>query len=142
LASATSRTGKRGTDDELVRQAVQRARFCELMATPQTRLDKGTLFLIGLFSVLDAVFRMPMNEVLDRVNLADDVRAALLDRSGPMAGPLTVVESHELGLWESAAEAAQLIKFDPAALPGIYRESLQWASEQMPQARAPIARAS
>ncbi len=77
-----------------MRQAVQRARFCELMATHETRLDKGTLFLIGLFSVLDAVFRMPMNEVLDRVNLADDVRAALLDRTGPLAGPLLVVESY------------------------------------------------
>ena len=142
LASATARTGKRGTDDELVRQAVQRARFCELMATPQTRFDKGTLFLIGLFSVLDAVFRMPMNEVLERVSLADDVRAALLDRTGPLAGPLTVVESYELGLWESAAEAAELIKFDPAALPGIYRESVQWAGEQMPSSKAPVAKAS
>ncbi|MBK6485780.1 MAG: HDOD domain-containing protein [Gemmatimonadetes bacterium] len=94
LASATARTGKRGTDDELVRQAVQRAHFCEKLATPQTRLDKGTLFLIGLFSLLDAVFRMPMHEVLDRVKLDDDVRAALLDRTGPFSGPLLVVESY------------------------------------------------
>jgi EAL and modified HD-GYP domain-containing signal transduction protein len=140
LASATARTGKRGTDDELVRQAVQRARFCELMATHETRLDKGTLFLIGLFSVLDAVFRMPMNEVLDRVNLADDVRAALLDRTGPLAGPLLVVESYELGLWESAAEAAREIRFDPTQLPAIYQEAVQWGLEQMPGKQGATAR--
>lgn len=136
LASATARTGKRGTDDELVRQAVQRAHFCELMATPQTRLDKGTLFLIGLFSLLDAVFRIPMHEVLDRVKLDDDVRAALLDRTGPLSGPLLVVESYELGLWESAAEAAEQITFDPRALPSVYQDAVQMAAEHMPGAAA------
>ena len=143
LASATSRTGKRGIDDELIRQTVQRARFCEQLALPRTGLDKGTLFLMGLFSLLDAVFRMPMAEVLERVNLADDVKQALLDRSGPYADPLLVVESYELGLWESAGEAAERIGLDAAALPAIYAECVQWATEQMPAGpRAAVARAS
>lgn len=132
LASATSRTGKRGVDDELIRQTVQRARFCEQLASPRTGLDKGTLFLMGLFSMLDAVFRMPMSEVLERVNIDDDVKTALLDRSGPYADPLVVVESYELGLWEAAAEAAERIGLDKDGLPRIYTESLQWATEQMP----------
>lgn len=132
LASATSRTGKRGVDDELIRQAVQRARFCEQLATPRSGLDKGTLFLMGLFSLLDAVFRMPMSEVLERVNIADDVREALLDRAGPYADPLLVVESYELGLWESAGEAAGRLGHEASALPGIYAECVQWATDQMP----------
>jgi len=132
LATATATAGKRGTDDELIRQAVQRARFCELLATPETRLDKGALFLIGLFSLLDAVFRMPMAEVLDRLNLADDVREALLDRTGPFAVALRVTEAYELGLWESAAEAAREASFDPAALPAVYADAVQWAAEQVP----------
>jgi EAL and modified HD-GYP domain-containing signal transduction protein len=137
LASATSRTGKRGIDDELIRQTIQRARFCEMLAGPRTGLDKGTLFLMGLFSLLDAVFRMPMSEVLERVNLADEVKQALLDRSGPYADPLMVVESYELGLWEAAGEAAQRIGFDSAQLPGIYQECVQWAGEQMPTGNKP-----
>ncbi len=142
LASATSRSGKRGTDDELIRQTVQRARFCEQLALPHAGLDKGTLFLMGLFSLLDAVFRMPMSEVLERVSLADEVKAALLDRSGPYADPLVVVESYELGLWEAAGEAAGRIGLDAAKLPGLYEECVQWASEQMPGgSRAAVARA-
>lgn len=142
LASATSRTGKRGVDDELIRQTVQRARFCEQLALPRTGLDKGTLFLMGLFSLLDAVFRMPMSEVLERVNLTDDVKAALLDRTGPYADPLVVVESYELGLWESAGEAAGRIGLDAAKLPAIYAECVQWATEQMPTGKPAVARAS
>lgn len=131
LASATSRTGKRGSENELIRQAVQRAHLCEAMAGPRTGLDKGTLFLVGLFSLLDSVFRMPMAEVLERVKLDDDVRAALLDRMGPYAGPLLVVESYELGLWETAAEAARALHLEPDALPTMYREAVEWAASHM-----------
>lgn len=138
LASATAHTGARGTDDELVRQAVQRAHFCELMA-PSTKFDKGTMFLIGLFSLLDAVFRIPMHEVLDRVKLDDDVRVALLDREGPLAGPLLVVEAYELGLWESAGEAATNINFDPEQLPTVYQEAVQRATEHIPGKRQAVA---
>jgi EAL and modified HD-GYP domain-containing signal transduction protein len=142
LASATSRTGKRGADDELIRQAVQRARFCEQLASPQTGLDKGTLFLMGLFSLLDAVFRMPMSEVLERVNLSDDVKQALLDRTGKYADPLVIVESYELGLWESAAEAAGNIGLDAATLPTMYSDCVKWAAEQMPASKGAVAKAS
>lgn len=142
LASATSRTGKRGADDELIRQAVQRARFCEQLALARTGLDKGTLFLMGLFSLLDAVFRMPMAEVLERVNLSDDVKQALLDRTGKYADPLVIVESYELGLWEMAGEAASNIGLDPANLPTIYAECVKWAGEQMPSGKGAVAKAS
>lgn len=133
LASATSRSGMSGVDDELVRQAVQRARLCESLGEHTPGRDKGTLFLIGLFSLLDAVFRMPLEEVLERVNLADDVKGALLDRTGPYAGALHVVEAYELGMWEAAAEAATSFGCDAALLPSLYAESLAWAAEQMPQ---------
>jgi EAL and modified HD-GYP domain-containing signal transduction protein len=136
LASATARAGKRGVDDELVRQTVQRARFCEQLWLHRTGLERGTLFLMGLFSMLDAVFRMPMSEVLERVNIADEVKQALLDRTGPYADPLIVVESYELGLWEAAAEAAGRIGHAGEALPAIYTESVQWAAEQMPAKRS------
>lgn len=132
LASATARTGKRGVDDELIRQTIQRARFCEAMALPRSGLDKGTLFLLGLFSLLDAVFRMPMSEVVERVNLADEVKNALVDRTGPYADPLMVVESYELGLWEAAGETAEKIGLSKEKLPAIYAEAIQWATEQMP----------
>lgn len=132
LASATSRSGMSGVDDELVRQAVQRARLCESLGEATVGRDKGTLFLIGLFSLLDAVFRMPLHEVLERVNLADEVKAALLDRTGPYADALHVVEAYELGLWEAAAEACTNFGCDAALLPGMYAESLTWAIEQMP----------
>lgn len=143
MATATSRMGKKGSDDELVRQAVQRARFCEQMAVQGARVDKGTLFLIGLFSLLDSVFRMSMSEVLERVNLADDVKEALLDRSGPYATALHLTEAYELGLWEAAAEAAGEMGLEASLLPAMYSDAVNWASEQLPPTvKTPVAKAS
>jgi c-di-GMP phosphodiesterase len=132
LASVASRIGKSGVDDELIRQAIHRARFCELLITPGTRRDRGTLFLVGLFSLLDSVFRMPISEVVERVSLTDEARAALLDRQGPYADPLFCAEAYELGLWEAAADAATKIGVRPDLLPGLFNEAFLWASEQMP----------
>lgn len=143
LAIAASHAGAHGPANELIRQAIQRARFCESLATPANGFDRGALFLIGLFSLLDAVFRMPMSEILDRVSLSSDFRDALIDRSGAYADPLELVELYELGLWQGAAEAALRVSIDPARLAPAYTDALKWADEQMPAGNRPsLARAS
>ncbi|MFN8582090.1 MAG: HDOD domain-containing protein [Gemmatimonadaceae bacterium] len=142
LASYTARTGKSGVDDELVRQAVQRAHLCESLAAFSAGLDRGTAFLVGLFSLLDAVFRMPLSEVLERVNLADEVKLALLQREGTYADLLQVIEAYELGLWESAADQASQLKVPGEKLPTLFSESLAWAEEQIPSGKPRVAKAS
>ncbi len=142
LASYTARTGKSGVDDELVRQAVQRAHLSESLAAFGAGRDRGTAFLVGLFSLLDAVFRMPLSEVLERVNLADEVKLALLQREGIYADVLQVIESYELGLWESATEQASQLNVPTEKLPELFAESLRWAEEQIPSGKARVAKAS
>lgn len=142
LASYTARTGKSGVDDELVRQAVQRAHLSESLAAFGAGRDRGTAFLVGLFSLLDAVFRMPLSEVLERVNLADEVKAALLMREGPYADTLQIIEAYEMGLWESATEQAVSLRVPAEKLPELYAESLRWAEEQIPSGKVRIAKAS
>ncbi|MEP7345667.1 MAG: HDOD domain-containing protein [Gemmatimonadaceae bacterium] len=142
LASYTARTGKSGVDDALIRQAVQRAHLSEALAAYGPRRDTGTAFLVGLFSLLDAVFRMPLHEVLERVNLADEVKAALLHREGIYADTLQVIESYELGLWESATELAAGMGVPPEKLAELFTEALRWAEEQIPTGKARLSKAS
>lgn len=143
LATAASHTGTRGPTNELIRRAVQRARFCESMASRANRLDKGSLFLLGLFSLMDAVFRIPMSDILDSVGLSSELKDALLNRSGAYADPLALVELYELGLWQGAAEAAVRLAIDPARLASSYLDSVQWALAQLPDGSPqPLAQAS
>ncbi|HMS02147.1 MAG TPA: sigma 54-interacting transcriptional regulator, partial [Gemmatimonadaceae bacterium] len=93
--------------------------------------DGGTLFLVGLFSLLDAVFRVSLEALLERVALADEAREALLERTGPYAPALEFAEMYELGLFESAAEVAQGMGMDPTLIGQIYQGALTWADEML-----------
>jgi EAL and modified HD-GYP domain-containing signal transduction protein len=127
LAFAASRAGSSGVDNEIARQAVQRARMCEAIGGR----DSGMLFLIGLFSLLDAMFRMPLAEVLERINLAPEVCEALLDRTGPFGDALNFVEAYELGLWEQAAQLSEQLGVPPDRLATIYTDAVKYAAEQL-----------
>lgn len=129
VAIAASRKAKTGVDQQLIRQAVERARFLEQM-TGGNR-DTGTLFLVGLFSLMDAVFRMPLDDILARVALSDDANAALLHRTGVYAAPLEIAESYELGLFENAGQIATTAGIDANKLGGMYTSALTWANEAL-----------
>ncbi len=127
VAIAASRRGGTDLDAHLVRQAVERARLCEMLSG--SGRDAGTLFLVGLFSLLDAVFRMPIEELVGRVALSDEARDALLERTGPYADALNFAESYELGLFEGAAEVAREMGVNPDKIGEIYAGALSWTSE-------------
>jgi EAL and modified HD-GYP domain-containing signal transduction protein len=129
VAVAASRKSKTGVDQELVRHAVERGRLLEQLQG-QSR-DGGTLFLVGLFSLLDGVFRMSLPDILDRVSLSDDATAALLDRAGPYADALAFAESYELGLFEHAGELAREMGVDPNRVGDMYTNALSWTNEAL-----------
>ncbi|MDQ6827885.1 MAG: EAL domain-containing protein [Gemmatimonadota bacterium] len=121
-----------GMDQELAHVAIRRARMCELLGEASgQRSMTGALFLVGLFSKLDALLRIPMDEILSRLDLADEVRSALLDRSGPYAGALELVEGYESGDWELVTRVAQTMKVDALQVPSLYLDSLTWAYDRM-----------
>jgi c-di-GMP phosphodiesterase len=127
LAFAASRAGSSGVDNEIARQAVARARMCESIGGR----DAGMLFLIGLFSLLDSMFRMPLADVLERVNLAPEAREALLDRTGPFGDALNFVEAYELGLWEQAGALGKQLGVPEDRISSIYTDAVKFATEQL-----------
>jgi EAL and modified HD-GYP domain-containing signal transduction protein len=129
VAVAAARKSKTGVDQELVRQAVERGRLLEQLAGKQR--DPGTLFLVGLFSLMDAVFRMPLHEILERVVLSTEANEALLDRTGPYAEAITFAESYELGLFENATEIAREMGVDVEKLGDYYTNAISWTADAL-----------
>ncbi len=92
---------------ELTLTALTRARFCELAgADNETAAGPSELFTLGLFSVLDALMDTTMREVTELLPLADDMRDALVDRSGPMGDLLQAVIAREHGDGSGAPPSA------------------------------------
>jgi EAL and modified HD-GYP domain-containing signal transduction protein len=120
---------------ELALQALARGRLAELVAerSGQER-EAGPLFLTGLFSLLDALLRMPMAGVLAPMQIAPEVKAALLSRSGPYAAALALVEAQEQGDWAAVDDAAAAVGIAPSAVSAAYTEALGWARERLESA--------
>jgi len=128
LVTDSAKDGVRG---ELVNLTLVRARMCEMMAdaagVPRAR---GPLFLVGMLSLLDQLLETPMPLLADSMELAPDVRNALLERADFYGAVLGLVEAYEQGWWDQVDALAQNVGVSPVALPPMYLEALSWASEQ------------
>jgi EAL and modified HD-GYP domain-containing signal transduction protein len=114
---------------ELMATAVIRARFSELLAAEAGLARHAPdLFLIGLFSLLDAMLGRPQAEILEELNLGDDVTAALLKKEGRLALVLELVKSYEQGRWEEVDQACAGLGLDKDHLPEQYLQAAQFAS--------------
>ncbi len=122
-----------GVANELTRTALTRARLCELLSIDSAIRTAGpSLYLMGLLSPLDQLLAMPMEELVVEMELAPDVRAALLSRSGYFGEVLSLVESYEQGDWEATNALAASLGVSSELLATRYVESLAWATAQDP----------
>ena len=111
--------------DELVNIALIRAKMCELLTEVIDKELKSSGFIAGLFSALDAMLEMPLEEILKELPLSDVVKEALLSRKGPIGQILDCVLSYERGEWEEAME----ITIAPEKISDSYIEALDWTNK-------------
>ncbi|HEX6053384.1 MAG TPA: EAL domain-containing protein [Gemmatimonadaceae bacterium] len=132
LLLVSSMAARGSASRELLHLAVQRARLCELLAIPVTRgRDANACFLVGLFSLLDAISGLPMVDLLDAVGLAPAVRSALMERTGPYAMPLSIAEAYERGDWSSVMREASSAGLDASVVGALYVQSLAWTRDRL-----------
>lgn len=84
-------------------------------------------FMIGMFSLLEALFGMPLKEIIAPLNLAEDVIQALTTGDNPLGGLLAVVLASEAAPGQALADAlaAQGIANDTWA--AALAEAVRWA---------------
>ena len=85
---------------ELMTVGLVRAKMCEQIADA-FGIEQETAFLVGLFSVLEALMAHPMSELLKLIPLSEPIKEALLDQSGELGHLLHVVMLYEQGLWDN-----------------------------------------
>jgi EAL and modified HD-GYP domain-containing signal transduction protein len=125
--------GKAGdVTHELALTSITRARMCELLAAnARTSRPTGSAFLVGLLSLLDVLFEVPMEKILSHIELSDEVTSALLQRGGPLGMPLKLVESYEKAEWEVAQQLAGASDVPEDILGNLYIDSLHWAAQHV-----------
>jgi EAL and modified HD-GYP domain-containing signal transduction protein len=116
-----------GYSPVLMETAVVRARLCELLGQKILPKSEGEyLFVAGMFSLLDRLLGLPMQEVLDTVQLPEQVVKALLGRDGTYGPYLALAEACELNSNLVGSLAASL-DISPSEVNKAHLSALAWA---------------
>jgi EAL and modified HD-GYP domain-containing signal transduction protein len=82
----------------LLTLAATRGKLLELIAQqvdPRNRAMADTAFTVGIMSLMDTLFSMPMAQILEQVSVVEEVSEALLHRTGPFGEMLRLAEHME-----------------------------------------------
>jgi EAL and modified HD-GYP domain-containing signal transduction protein len=113
---------------ELIRTACTRAKFCELLGLElPIALPGSELFLLGLFSLVDTIADLPMEQIMQTLPLTDRLKDALVHRKGRLIGYLVLVETYEKGQWGFMSKVCQALKVPEEKLPAIYLQACRWS---------------
>lgn len=112
---------------ELVKASCVRARFCELLGkiSNQTHED---LFILGMFSSIDAILDQPMEKILSQLPLSKDIKDALGGGTGEIAEFLKFALKFEECDWDYIRNASANIHIAEDKVPDMYAEACEWSN--------------
>jgi c-di-GMP-related signal transduction protein len=118
--------------DELIRTSIIRARFCELLGMhSQNGVDISELFLMGLFSLIDAMLDNKMEDIMLTLPLSKNIKQALLEEKGGLADYLKLVSSYESADWKTFSSINSKININEKKIPESYQDAVKWADSYL-----------
>jgi EAL and modified HD-GYP domain-containing signal transduction protein len=108
----------------LARTAALRGRFMELIIAahhPSQPDLPEKAFMVGMLSLLDALFQQPLAALINPLNLTDDISTALLERKGGLGKLLSFIEDIE--------QNRPLVMKVPDNFNQLYADAMQWVDD-------------
>jgi EAL and modified HD-GYP domain-containing signal transduction protein len=129
VLAITSELNK-GQPLEILRTSFVRGRFCEL-AAGLCEFNAAEQYLLGMLSLLPAMLRMPMEDLIPSLPLRENVRAALLGKAVKERCLLDWLERHEHGDWVQCDAVIHSHGLNDAEILRCYGEALLWAEQAL-----------
>jgi EAL and modified HD-GYP domain-containing signal transduction protein len=117
----------------LLSMVLSRARFCELLASALSA-EPAQLYLVGMLSLLDVLFEIPLSRILETVPITPAMKSALARDGSPGSLALDLVRSLEACDWVGCEKTQHRLGLAEGAIAAIYAQSLRWASSMIGQA--------
>ena len=116
--------------NEITRISLLRAKFAECLAPSfGLELKASELFLMGLFSVLDMILNVPLEEGLARVNVSKDISDALVSHKGDLADVYDFILAYENADWQEACRWLVVKNISMDTVYQAYIEAVCWYRE-------------
>lgn len=117
---------------ELVWLSAQRGRFLQALAEEHPApFEPDSMFLLGFFSLLDAILDQHMDQVLEEISLDSPLRAVLSERTNPDAAWITLLEKLDRGDWPALETKASGLGVPLALVDKAALEASQWLHDIM-----------
>ncbi|WP_320170741.1 HDOD domain-containing protein [Maridesulfovibrio sp.] len=116
---------------ELAFLSIKRAKFLELLAREKccSCLSPESMFLLGLFSLLDVLMGRPMQELLKELPIGDELVQGLTRKNPDAALWLDLVDAFEKADWNRLGKLIEENKISALAVARNHMAAMQWANE-------------
>ena len=88
LASLIAMTGINDKRSELILAGLTRAKMCELLASLSGNKEQASFFIVGLFSILEALLDCSLSKIVDMLPLNEEIISALINKDGQLGEAL------------------------------------------------------
>ncbi len=112
---------------ELICMALIRARFLQKLGEAKKQNSKK-LFLLGLFSLIDAMLDQSMESLVKKLALSTELNDALIHRKGDMGVYLRLIECYESGNWMQFRYAKKRLALEDELLANSYVHAIEWTN--------------
>jgi EAL and modified HD-GYP domain-containing signal transduction protein len=119
---------------ELATLSIVRAHFCERLARCARIPEHNEAFLMGLFSLLDALIDRPLDEALSHVKLAPALTNALLGVSteaDPFSSLFQLVRCYEMADWGAVHRFAAQLQLPVSEVSEAYLDATRRADDML-----------
>ncbi len=124
---------------ELMKTCLIRARFCELVGSRSLGMKYAAdCFVVGMFSLLDAILDQPMIDLTGELNLPDPVRLALLGQDSPLLPFLKLTLAIESVQWAEISQLSDEIRIEVADLQALHLDAIEWAEKSQEPATVSV----
>lgn len=117
--------------NELAFLSIKRAKFLELLAHEKNcdNLPSESMFLLGLFSLLDVLIGRPMGELLAELPIEEELVKALLGENSKASLWLDLVKAFEKADWDRLGILISENKLSALSIARNHLVAMQWANE-------------
>lgn len=120
----------------LMMQVANRARMMELLADKlqsEERYLTDQAFMVGMLSMIDALFRAPLPDILDEIGIDEKLRLALLARQGQLGDLLDLAEKLETGDFPSTNDKLLALNISIGDFNEAQLQAIGWAHNLLKQ---------
>lgn len=116
--------------NELIVNCLVRASFGEALAQKTAlRHEASNIFLMGMFSLMDAFLDRPLAEVLEELPLSQEIKQALLGEDNRFSSIYNLVLAYEKADWANVSMCAERAGLDESEISAYYVQALNMANK-------------